>query len=247
MYQARTYRNKMGLERFISFNVSNYESDLWVGIDKQSYTHEIKDFVLKRILYYRELINHYSKNHKEFLESHKPVVIFENSPKIVKEMAKAAKKSNIGPMGSVAGAFSEFIAKDIIEKYNVKEIVIENGGDIFLKIETSIIISVFAGKSSLSEKIGIQIPPSSTPCGVCTSAGTIGHSFSYGKADALMIVCKNTLLADVYATKFCNKVIDENSIQPVLEEIKTIPEILSAIIIINDKVGFCGSLEVKFL
>ena len=155
-------------------------------------------------------------------------------------MTDASLQTNTGPMASVAGAFSQFIGNDILENFNTDELIIEKGGDIFLKINKDICISIFAGESVFSEKIGIMVPAADSPLGICTSAGTVGHSVSFGKADAVVIACKNTLLADAWATKFANMLKEKSDINRIIEKIQKHKDILSSIIIKDDKLGVCG-------
>lgn len=108
-------------------------------------------------------------------------------------------------------------------------------------------MSVYAGNSPLSEKIGIEIQASESPLGVCTSAGTVGPSISFGKADAVMIICRNTALADAFATGFGNRVKTPEDVQKVIGETEYYPEILSAVIICRDKIGIRGKFEMKLI
>ncbi len=162
-------------------------------------------------------------------------------------MIFAGNRAGIGPMSSVAGFFSEFIGKKIEQKFQPEEIIVENGGDIYLKIKKDIIISIHAGSSPISEKIGVKISASESPLGICTSSGKIGPSLSSGSADAVMIICKNTALADSFATAFGNRVKTPNDIESVLEETEKYSEILSAIIICDDKIGIHGNFEIESL
>lgn len=246
-FNERFYRNFDSNERFEIFSVSYKETDLWIAIDKKSYSDKINNYIFARIIHYRSEIDNFVQNHNDFITSLKPVCIKDSMPQIVSEMIEASNKANIGPMSAVAGAFSQFIANDIIKEFNVNEIIIENGGDIFLKLSKSVTLSVFAGNSVLSGKIGVKINPEDTPVGVCTSAGTVGPSLSFGKADAVMIICKNTLLADSYATAFANFIKTKDCIKSQIEITKTVDEILSAIIIKDDIVGISGRFDVNFL
>ena len=40
--------------------------------------------------------------------------------------------------------------------------------------------------------------------GICTSSGTVGHSLSFGKADAVVVTAGSATLADAAATAICN-------------------------------------------
>ena len=149
-------------------------------------------------------------------------------------------------MSAVAGAVALYIANALKRHFGVKEVIIENGGDIYADILEDIDVSVFAGASPLSEKVGLHINASQAPLGICTSSGTVGPSLSFGKADAVMIICKDVLLADSYATAFANFVRKAEDINPVLEKIGKIEDIISAVLIKDDKMGAVGKFELKF-
>ena len=61
-----------------------------------------------------------------------------------------------------------------------------------------------------------------------------------------MIICKDVLLADSYATAFANFVRKAEDINPVLEKIGKIEDIISAVLIKDDKMGAVGKFELKF-
>ncbi|GAG89833.1 unnamed protein product, partial [marine sediment metagenome] len=111
-----------------------------------------------------------------FLTSLEPLFVSDNAPRIVKSMSEAAKRVGTGPMASVAGAIAEFVGNELLAFS--PEIILENGGDIFLKSSKKRLIGIYAGKSPLTGKIGLEINGDDTPLGICTSSGTVGHSLS---------------------------------------------------------------------
>jgi hypothetical protein len=142
---------------------------------------------------------------------------------------------------------AEYISRDILEEYKADEVIVENGGDIFMKLTSPATISVYAGDSPLSEKIALQIRPEETPLSVCCSSGTVGHSLSFGVADACTIACRSGALADAYATAFCNEVKKKEMVIEVTEHALQMPEIVSVVIIAGDKVGLGGCIEIKLM
>jgi len=164
----------------------------------------LKRKALKAVLKYRTDIEGYISKYPEFLVSFQPLPVQEAIPEIVKEMLLAAKKASVGPMAAVAGAIAEYVGKELIPFSS--EIIIGNGGDIFIVSKKRRNIKIYAGNSSLTGKIALQIEPEDTPLGICTSSGTFGHSFSFGKADAVIAIAKSTSLADVSATAIGNLV-----------------------------------------
>jgi len=247
MIEQRTYRNQFSKQRFQSFGVNYKETDLWIGVDPDSFREEMKDVALLKVKELRTEIEQYLLTDPVFGKTFEPHRIEPNAPEIVKVMADAANRSGVGPMASVAGVFSEMVGRYLMQQFDIQELVVENGGDIFLKINQNLLMSVYAGNSPLSEKIGIEIQASESPLGVCTSAGTVGPSVSLGKTDATMIICRNTALADALATTFGNLVQVPEDVQPVTQQTEQFPEILSAVIICRDKIGIRGQFEMKLL
>jgi len=247
MIEQRTYRNQFSKQRFRSFLVNYKETDLWIGIDPDSFRDEMQEVALAKVIALRTEMEAYLLNDPVFGKTFEPHQVEPNAPEIVKVMAEAANRAGVGPMAAVAGAFSETIGRYLMQEFPIQEIVVENGGDIFLKINRNLLMSVYAGNSPLSEKIGIEIPADHSPLGVCTSAGTVGPSVSLGKTDATMIVCKNAALADALATTFGNLVQVPDDVQQVTQQTGRFPEILSAVIICGDKIGIRGQFEMKLL
>lgn len=243
----RTYRSQFSLQRFRSFTVNYKETDLWIGIDPASFREEMIDISLQKVKQLRSVLEDHLLKDPVFGKTFTPHRVEPNAPEIVRVMAEAAERAGVGPMAAVAGAFSEGVGRHLMSQFELQEVVVENGGDIFLKIDYNLLMSVFAGNSPLSEKIGIEIPANESPLGVCTSAGTVGPSISFGKADAAMIVCRDTAWADAFATGFGNRVKTPEDVQRAIGETEQFPEILSAVLICRDKIGIRGKFEMKLL
>ena len=99
------------------------------------------------------------------------------------------------------------------------------------------------GRKTLSLKTGFVIPPDRTPIGVCTSSSTVGHSRSFGKADAVCIVSKSPTLADAAATAVGNRVRCREDIEDGLTVAQDIEGVLGALIILGDTLGVWGDVE----
>ena len=144
-------------------------------------------------------------------------------------------------MAAVAGAIAEFVGKELL-RYS-SEVIVENGGDIFVSTAEEVIVKIFAGASPLSQKIGIKVLPSEMPLGVCTSSGTVGPSLSFGKADAVTIVSPSTALADSVATAIGNRVKKTDDIAFSLKVAESLPGIKGVVIIVGEKMGVWGNIE----
>ena len=153
----------------------------------------------------------------------------------------AAQKAGVGPMAGVAGAMAEFVGKALLTK--TSEVVVENGGDIFLQSSTERRIGIFADCSPLSMRVGIRVLPEKTPLGVCTSSGTVGPSLSLGKADAVCVISPSATLADAAATAVGNLVQGKGDIERALERGRAIPGVEGIVIIVGDAMGAWGEYE----
>jgi hypothetical protein len=220
---------------------------LWIGVDPFSFREEMKEVAHSKVLQLRSEMEAYLLIDPVFGVTFEPHRVEPNAPEIVRWMAEAANRAGVGPMASVAGAFSEAVGRHLMQQFDIQELVVENGGDIFLKIERNLLMSVYAGSSPLSGKIGVEIQAEYSPLGVCTSAGTVGPSVSLGKTDATMIICRNAALADALATTFGNLVQVPDDVQQVTQQMERFPEILSAVIICRDKIGIRGQFEMKLI
>ena len=156
-------------------------------------------------------------------------------------MIEAARAAGVGPMAAVAGALAARVGRQLV--LLSPEVIVENGGDIFLAITQPATVSLFAGKSPLSHRVGLKIDPGLTPLGVCTSSGTVGHSFSFGRADAACVLAPKAALADAAASALGNRVQQAGDIAAALEWAETAPEILGAVVVVGDKLGVWGRVE----
>ena len=124
-----------------------------------------------------------------------------------------------------------------------QNVIIENGGDIYLKTQEEVRVGVFAGNSPLTYKIGLLLKPEQMPLGVCTSSGTVGHSLSFGKADAVCVLSKSSTMADAAATAIGNMVKGKGDIRTALEKGIKIEGVLGVLIVIGEHFGVIGDIE----
>ena len=237
MYEPRTYRHWVKGKDLISFNVVVKETDLYIRASTN-----LKRKAHKLVLKYRDTLERYIERHPSFLTSLEPLPIDENAPRIVKSMSEAAGRVGIGPMASVAGAIAEFVGNELSALSN--EIIIENGGDIYLKSLGERLVGIYAGKSPLTGKIGLEINGEDTPLGICTSSGTVGHSLSYGKADAVIVLSKSAALADAAATAIGNLIVQPGDITRGIEFAKGIDGLKGVIIIEGNNIGLWGEVKI---
>lgn len=237
LYVPRTYRHWVKGKDLVSSNVVVKETDLYIRASTN-----LKSKAHKLVLKYRESLEKYIERNPVFQSSLEPVSVGNDAPLIVKAMAKASVRVGVGPMAAVAGAIAEFVGEELL--VYTPEVIIENGGDIYIKSLKKRTVAIYAGSSPLSGKIGLEIEATETPLGICTSSGTVGHSLSFGKADAAIVLAKSATLADAAATAIGNIVKEQTDIEKAVEFAKGISELKGIVIIIGDKMGMWGDIKI---
>jgi ApbE superfamily uncharacterized protein (UPF0280 family) len=164
-----------------------------------------------------------------------------DAPQIIQAMILASSSVGVGPMASVAGAIAENVGRELLPFS--PEIIVENGGDIYLKSLSKRVVGIFAGNSPLSGKIGLEINAQDTPLGICTSSGTVGHSLSYGSADAVVVLSPSATLADAAATAIGNRVSIAGDVNDAIEFGKSISGLTGLIIIKDENMGVWGEVN----
>jgi ApbE superfamily uncharacterized protein (UPF0280 family) len=236
MYTDRQYRKLFNGKGLHFFEVCVGESDLMIGAGKV-----LEKQVLSAIRKYRSYLEEYISDHPDFRDSLIPISPDPNAPYIINEMCKAGFAANVGPMAAVAGAISQLVGEELLK--HVDEVIVENGGDIYIKTNLVRKVSIFAGQSPLSEKIAVEILPENTPLGICTSSGTVGPSISFGKADAAVIIARSAFLADAAATATGNLVKTKDDINKALNFALDIDVVEGALIIIGENLGVKGKIR----
>ncbi|MBU1343313.1 MAG: UPF0280 family protein [Proteobacteria bacterium] len=236
MFENRTYRAQHQKKGLVSFEVTVKETNLNI----QAHT-DLTDKAIKLVLTCRNHIETYITFHPEFATSFTPLQNPGPAPGIIRDMIDASTLANVGPMAAVAGAVAEYTGKSLLAF--TSEILVENGGDIFIKSDTDTIFSIYAKNSPFSMTTGIQVKKRDTPYGMCTSSGTLGHSKSFGKADAATVFSDSCPLADATATKLGNMINTAADINAAIDAGKAIPGINGIVIIKGEKIGLWGDLK----
>jgi len=192
----------------------------------------------------RRELDAYIARQPEFLTSLIPIAPLPDAPETAVNMCHAAQTAGVGPMAAVAGAFSARVGQALL-KFS-PQVIVENGGDIWMRTGGQSTVAVYAGSSPLSMKIGIVVD-ATQPVSVCTSSGTVGPSLSFGKADAAAVVSRDAYLADACATRLGNEIKTADDIAAAVELICGIPGVTGALAVKDDACGAAGNIELKAL
>jgi len=196
---------------------------------------------ISSIKYHRKQLDEYVRKHPKFLYSLCPVPVDEG-PLVVRLMADAAEKANVGPMAAVAGVLADLAVKEMI--LNGSEVaVIENGGEVSAISNRPINIALSAGDAPLSKTFGFRL--GDFPIGVATSSGLFSHALSFGEAEAVTIFSTNAGLADAAATAVGNLIKGKNCRRAINRGIKRamhIQGVEGVLIYYREMVGRAGKI-----
>lgn len=234
--QRRFYWSKA--KDLIHNHVVAKETDLEILTNKKL----DREFVEERMRQYRWDIESYIIKDNSFLTALKPISVELTASAIVQEMAEKAKQAYVGPMATVAGAVAEFLGKDLIKK-GYKEVIVENGGNTFLKVQKARSVGIYAGKAKQWSELSLTIKPKDTPLGVSCASGTIGHSLSFGCADCVVIVAKHAALADAVATATVNRVQVKQDLENAMNFARAFKGVLGGAIILKKDMVSWGKIE----
>mgnify|MGYP000197865429 CR=1 FL=1 len=240
VYEERTYRKKYDRQRFIRFQVIVEETDLDIAIDKESYTEQMPELVRECVQDLRKKILQYMEKDPELLTALVPREPIVDAPPQIVSICQAAEAAGVGPMAAIAGLFAEEIGRLLSRQ--AKDVIVENGGDIWIKTKVQIKTGIYAGNSPFSGEIALLIEADETPLSICTSSGTVGHSLSFGRADAMVVVSASAVLADAVATAAGNRVKTIADLEKAVDFALSVPGISGALAILGEKMAAKGKI-----
>ncbi len=236
MFEPRKYRELFAGKDLVYFNCTVKETDVQIGACTV-----LKDEAVAAIGRVRGEIEEYGKRQPEFFESLKPLKPKPGAPPVVRTMHRAAKLAGVGPMAAVAGAIAEQVGRELL-LYS-PQIIVENGGDIFIRTASSRKIGIYAGPSPFSNKVALVVEPEETPLGISTSSGTFGHALSFGKCDAAVVLAPDAALSDAVATATANRVNSEEDVERAAKFASDIRGVVGVLVIKGDRMAAAGKIK----
>ena len=235
-YEERTYRRTVAADDLVSFQVAQAETDLHILADR-----DLSDLAADLVARGRWDIERFIADQPRFAETLSPFDVPDDAPQLVQQMARAGFKARVGPMAAVAGTVAQYVAEGLAERSD--QVIVENGGDVYMIGDRERVAALFAGDSPVSGKVGVRISPALLPVAVCTSSGTVGHSLSFGKADAVTVLARDGALADAVATGLANRVQDAGDIERAVAAARAVTGVLGVVVVVGDSLGAWGNIR----
>ncbi len=238
---GRGYRQGLCPAGMVSFTIAVKETDLWLAVDREALTPDLPGKLESFIWRQRRFLEAYIQQDPVFAQTLQPYLVGPGAPPLALEMARAGNLAGVGPMAAVAGAFAQCAGEWLLQFS--RAVIVENGGDIFLRCSQRVTVGVLAGDAFPGGKIAVRVRPRAGLCGICTSSGTKGHSYSRGRADAAVILADAAALADAVATAAANMVRCPADLKEALEFARSIPGVKGVLLILADKIAVWGQVE----
>jgi len=238
VWEPRRYRRRTDAADLVTFEVVHGETDLQVSASR-----DLSAEAAAVVASLRADLEGYIAAHPHFAESFVPVEVEPGAPEIVRAMAAAGAAAGVGPMAAVAGAVAERVARGLAA--SSREVLVENGGDLYVIGREDRRVLLLAGDSALSGGLAIVLPAAVLPCAVCTSSGKVGHSVSLGSAHAVTVLAESGAIADAAATAAGNLVHGAEDIEPALERALAVPGVRGAVVIAGESLGALGEVYLE--
>lgn len=233
----RVYRRLAAADGLTTFQVTVQETDLMIQAER-----DLSAVCREEIIIQRGYIEQYIQQFPTFRDTLAPWEHGAPAPEIIRRMILAGAAAGVGPMASVAGAIAEAVGASL-RRFS-REVIVENGGDIFIALKGETTVGLYAGRSPLSMRIGLRLNPGREPLAVCTSSGTVGHSLSLGRADAVCVVARECALADAAATAVANRIPAAEAIPEAIGFARSIAGLEGVVAICGERVGLWGDLRI---
>lgn len=240
-YALRFYREWVKRDDLVTFQVKLKETDLAVRAHA-----DLSEAAAGLVRRFRADIELYAEMHPGFLEALDALPDDESAPPIVREMLTSSAAYGVGPMAAVAGALAEAVGRALLRES--AEIIVENGGDVFLQMNRPAELMLYSGEESpFGGKLVLQIEAPGEPRGICTSSARIGPSLSHGRTDAVLAIAEGAALADAAATAIGNRVRRPQDVPEVLEQEKSRGLLRGALVTIGTTFGAFGEVRLREL
>lgn len=234
-YEPRTYRRTIEPSGLVCFQVVVAETDLQICAERD--LSQAAEWLVREV---RSEIEAYISTHPRFAEAYAPHPVEPGSPGVIGRMAYAGSVAGVGPMAAVAGAVAEHVARGLA--VHSSEVIVENGGDIFILGRQRRTVAL-ATSAQAPARLALEIEAAVLPCAIATSSGTLGHSTSFGAADAVTVIAADGALADAVATALANRIREPGDISGAIEVARQVAGVLGVLASVGETVGAWGAVR----
>ena len=229
------YRSKISTRLPYRWTINYRHSDLYVASDK-----DVAAYIAGYLVKFYTAIETVIDKNPVFLKALSPVALPGEYAPVIGQMLAKSRQFKVGPMAAVAGAVCDYLGQKTGTRCS--ELIIENGGDTYIKSSQDITAQVFTANSKLTNNINLHIPHQITPCGLCCSSGKFGHSFSMGK-QILLCFSYHCHAADCCGYCYGNCISSPEHVERAIEKFKSQKGILGLLALKDKTIGIWGQVQ----
>jgi ApbE superfamily uncharacterized protein (UPF0280 family) len=139
-YRERYYRRWQKPPDLTPFRIQHGETDLQIYAQS-----DLSSRAAELTARYRRQIEETIQQYPQFQTALEPLNLV--SPyRIIREMIEKSGLAGVGPMAGVAGAVAEYVGSGLLPYTD--DLIVENGGDLFMKSQSDRTMLVYAGEDS---------------------------------------------------------------------------------------------------
>jgi ApbE superfamily uncharacterized protein (UPF0280 family) len=236
-YEPRVYRAGQAAPDLVAWRIVIEETDLHVQAER-----ELREASLAAAREARGQVQREIARRPEFRTSLQPLYAPQDAEEVTARMYAAAAVARVGPMAAVAGAIAQHVGQALQTESG--QVIVENGGDLYLHTARERVIGIGAGQSPLSGRVGLVVRAGFAG-GICTSSGTVGPSYSAGQADAAVVVADDAALADAAASGLGNRVRQAGDAEAAVAWALGLIGVEGALVVIGATLAAGGTVELK--
>ena len=174
--------------------VTVISDDIYIGTAEQA-VFDARDIILRKI-----------SEDPFFKTTYDPYPASKDDDELIQRMCQASEVAGVGPMAGVAGAVAVFAVERMAED-GAEYAIVENGGDIAMKIDRDVTVGVFQDDERFRD-IAFRVRRRDGIFGICSSSAKIGPSVSLGETSISTVFSDDVILADACATALGNMIRD---------------------------------------
>ena len=237
MYSDRYYRAWAKTDALEQFLITIGESDLLISCSRP-----LRRLATTTLRHARAQVEEAIAANPALASSLWPLPLPTGAPPVVRAMADAGEAWRVGPMAAVAGAIAQAVGQQLATR--AEWVIVENGGDVFVKAPRPVRFLLYAGeRSPFAARVGFEIE-ARDGLGVCTSSAVVGPSLSLGQADAVVAIAPDAAFADAAATAIANRIGEPGDVARVVEEEKRQGALSGLLACCGDQLGVFGDLTI---
>lgn len=231
IYERKRYRNRIRLDRAVSFEVEVRETNLHIQA-VGDLTAKAKDSVFR----YRYQVEEYLRRHPAFREAQAPIEIHASAPEIVRYTDLAVRAAGVAPMACMSGAMADFVGRDLAE--DSLDLVVISGGDAFIKASLPLDVGLYAKGSPFHDKLLLALPAYENVYGVSTYVPGDG-------VHAVTVVSRTACWACAFAKDIGGRLTRGDRPDVTLDRAATYSDVGGIIIIAGERLFLGGDLVLR--